>query len=67
MGYCPDIVQKDLTLTDLKSMKWNFTLWHGPTLKCFPKVDLHEKQPEIKVIWKGIMRRSRRLLVGPQK
>ncbi len=34
--------EKDLTLTDLESMKWNFTLWQGPISKCFPKVDLRQ-------------------------
>ncbi len=33
---------KDLTLTDLESMKWNFKLWQGPISKCFPEVDLRQ-------------------------
>ncbi|XP_058619999.1 uncharacterized protein LOC131532399 [Onychostoma macrolepis] len=34
--------EKDLTLTDIESAKWNFTLWHEPILRCFPETDLKQ-------------------------
>ncbi len=34
--------KKYLTLTDLESMKWNFTLWQGPISKCFQKWTLRQ-------------------------
>ncbi len=46
---------KDLTLTDLESMKWNFKLWQGPISKCFPEVDLRQGSRE-KIAWVYVKR-----------
>ncbi len=34
--------ERDLTLTDIESAKWSFTLWHEPLLRCFPEVDIKQ-------------------------
>ncbi len=34
--------ERDSTLTDSESAKWNFTLWHEPLLRCFPEVDMNK-------------------------
>ncbi len=34
--------ERDLTLTDIESAKWSFTLWREPLLRCFPEVDIKQ-------------------------
>lgn len=34
--------EKDLSMTGNESLKWNFTLWHEPLLRCFPETDMKQ-------------------------